>query len=1088
MERGGGLNIDWQTGQPIRLTELFVDGESYGLSGNADIAFGENGPDIDGQAEVRADRLSVFSGVAQRTLGGSAQLATTFAAEPLAGYFDVSIEGRTEDLIVSQPEADRILEGAATLALTAARDETGVRVNLQTLESPNASIIGQASLKTGASTASISESLADAALVLPTVSGPVRLVASAEEADGHWNWTVDSGLEGTTLTARGTAVDLLGTPVISASGALVSEDLSDFAEIAKRPLSGSIDTQFSGSVVADLSRADISLDGTATSITVGQQQADELLKGPVTFLIDAALAGEVYSLTRGKFAGQGLELDAKGILLSESSTVSVNGRIDDASRILSGAPASPFSFDAKADQDGRDWSFDVKASGPQFDVATQGVALDPTGNLVVEGKIDANANDLSIFSELAGRTLAGRIDLQGDGRVSADLSRLDLTATVNGQGLEFGLPQANSVLAAPFNARLTAQRESGDLDFSVDASSPNFEIAAKGVAVDPLGTPDVSATLSAASNNLSIFSDLAGRPLTGTLSIDAEGNIVSDLSAFDVAASASGSGLSVGIAQADQILAGDLSATIDAKRDGDTIDIGTLRLSTNLLNVDASGALGQNGSDIDLDARLADIAPFVSGFSGPLTVTGTIGQQSDRRYTVDIAADGPGGARATVAGTAAEDFSDVDLDVNGDAPLGLANQFIQPRSLAGTASFQLAVNGPPALNSVSGRITSRDARLVAPELGIILNDISIDTTLAGGSAQLGVNAAVQDGGRIDITGPLGLSAPFSSNLAIALTNVVLTDPQLYRTEVNGTVALNGALAGGASITGDLTLGETNIQIPSSGVGGGGDVPEIIHLNERPPVRATRGRAGLLDQGNGNGEASGPGFPLNISISAPNRIFIRGRGLDSEFGGSLRITGSTNNVIPIGAFNLIRGRLDILGQRLSIEEATASLQGSFIPVVRIRATTQADEFNIGVIVSGRVANPEINFVSEPDLPEEEVLARLLFGRGLDTLSPIQAARLALAVRTLAGQGGESLLDKARQGAGLADFDVTTDEDGNAAVRAGAYLGENLYTDVTVNSGGESELNLNLDLSRSVTVKGGVTTEGDTSVGIFFERDY
>ena len=118
----------------------------------------------------------------------------------------------------------------------------------------------------------------------------------------------------------------------------------------------------------------------------------------------------------------------------------------------------------------------------------------------------------------------------------------------------------------------------------------------------------------------------------------------------------------------------------------------------------------------------------------------------------------------------------------------------------------------------------------------------------------------------------------------------------------------------------------------------------------------------------------------------------------------------------------------------------------------------------------------------------MLSRLIFGRGLETISPLQAARLALAVRTLAGQGGEGVVGRIRGDTGLADLDVTTDDDGNAAVRAGAYLGENVYSDVTVNSEGETELNLNLDITPSLTARGGVTSEGNTSLGIFFERDY
>ena len=81
-----------------------------------------------------------------------------------------------------------------------------------------------------------------------------------------------------------------------------------------------------------------------------------------------------------------------------------------------------------------------------------------------------------------------------------------------------------------------------------------------------------------------------------------------------------------------------------------------------------------------------------------------------------------------------------------------------------------------------------------------------------------------------------------------------------------------------------------------------------------------------------------------------------------------------------------------------------------------------------------------------------------------------------------------MDTLRQDIGLDDFDLITDEDGNAALRAGAYLSENIYTDVVINADGETEINLNLDITSDVTAKGAVGTNGETSIGIFFERDY
>lgn len=107
---------------------------------------------------------------------------------------------------------------------------------------------------------------------------------------------------------------------------------------------------------------------------------------------------------------------------------------------------------------------------------------------------------------------------------------------------------------------------------------------------------------------------------------------------------------------------------------------------------------------------------------------------------------------------------------------------------------------------------------------------------------------------------------------------------------------------------------------------------------------------------------------------------------------------------------------------------------------------------------------------PELPQEEALARLLFGRSLDKISPLQAAQLANAVAVLAGRGGVGIVGNLRRNFGLDDLDVTTAEDGTTALKAGKYISDNVYTEVEVDQDGKSQINLNLDLREGVTVKG------------------
>jgi translocation and assembly module TamB len=118
----------------------------------------------------------------------------------------------------------------------------------------------------------------------------------------------------------------------------------------------------------------------------------------------------------------------------------------------------------------------------------------------------------------------------------------------------------------------------------------------------------------------------------------------------------------------------------------------------------------------------------------------------------------------------------------------------------------------------------------------------------------------------------------------------------------------------------------------------------------------------------------------------------------------------------------------------------------------------------------------------------VLSQLLFGRGLQNISALQALQLANAVATLAGRSGEGLVSKLRSGFGLDDLDITTAEDGSTALRAGKYIAENVYTEIEVGQGGKSRINLNLDLREGVTLKGRIGADGETGVGIFVEKDY
>ena len=103
-------------------------------------------------------------------------------------------------------------------------------------------------------------------------------------------------------------------------------------------------------------------------------------------------------------------------------------------------------------------------------------------------------------------------------------------------------------------------------------------------------------------------------------------------------------------------------------------------------------------------------------------------------------------------------------------------------------------------------------------VGIRLEGVNATADLAGGRINLDADAAVAAGGRVSVTGPIDLQGG-TLDLAILLDRVVARDPNLYETEISGNLRMSGRNADGPLISGTINLGETEIRIPSTGLGG-----------------------------------------------------------------------------------------------------------------------------------------------------------------------------------------------------------------------------------------------------------------------------
>lgn len=798
--------------------------------------------------------------------------------------------------------------------------------------------------------------------------------------------------------------------------------------------------------------------------------------------LGGTLQGELGTL--GRFLGD-LDLTASGLALSDPQAAQALGQELRGTARIDYIEQQPIRITG-LQLTGADY-------GVEGDIVIDGLA----GGFPTELDLSVQAQELARFAGIAGQPLAGGAQLDIAGTVTPLSSMFDLAIKGTTDDLKLGIEQADAVLAGQTALTLQARRDAsgtfvqdldlrnaavdvtGDFELRTDNSVVSAQAALRDIAlVLPQYQGPVRLVAEATQDSLGWQVDLSGEaPYDSTLSVTGRAtgpqtDVVFDLSVPEVrplVASVQGPLMAAG-----RVWLTDQGYNVDVAADGPFQS-----------QVSVKGLATGPDAAVAFAAALPDIGVLVPKIRGPFSIEGDA-RRADAGWQVETVAAGPAGTEATIAGLVREDGT-VDLDVAGALPLGLSEPFLAPRSLQGQAQFDLAIDGAPGLQAVSGRITTSGASFAAPNLRVALTDLDAALDLAGGSMRIAAESAVDSGGRVAASGTLNL-ASLAADLQVVLRSVGFADPRLFSTVLDGAITVLGPLTGGARIAGTINVGETLVTVPSSGLTSIGEIPDITHVGAPSAVTATRRRADVIPEPETTGSGSAASvYGLGIQINAPRRIFVRGRGIDAELGGALEITGNTARVISAGQFDLVRGRLDILGKRFDLVEGSIQFQGDLVPYIRFVTSSSTDSGTAGIVLDGPASTPDVSFISTPDAPQDEVLSQLLFGRNLSEISAFQALQLANAVATLAGRQGADLIGNLRQGFGLDDFDVTTNDEGEAALRAGKYITENIYTDV-LTGGGETELSINLDVTDSLTARGTLEQDGNTAVGIFFERDY
>jgi translocation and assembly module TamB len=326
---------------------------------------------------------------------------------------------------------------------------------------------------------------------------------------------------------------------------------------------------------------------------------------------------------------------------------------------------------------------------------------------------------------------------------------------------------------------------------------------------------------------------------------------------------------------------------------------------------------------------------------------------------------------------------------------------------------------------------------------------------------------------------------FPVQLNLDLDRARIARSELIAASATGRINVVNTPGGQAMISGRLRLPETRYKIVRQG---SAKVTTLTGVRRKAPAGRMR------VSGEADPIASLPAnWKLDIHLIANDELFVTGMGLDSEWSAALHITGTSDTPRIAGDMKMVRGTLDFAGRSFRIDSGSLAFNGAATnPTVRVSAAAEADGTAVRVNISGSGNNPQISFASTPTLPQDEILARILFGNSVAELTAVQAVQLAASLNNLRGGGGGlNPLGVLQSATGIDRLRILGADDKTgrgAAVALGQYITNDVYIEIVTDARGYTASQLEISLTPALSLLSQISSFGTSNIGVRYRKDY
>lgn len=412
---------------------------------------------------------------------------------------------------------------------------------------------------------------------------------------------------------------------------------------------------------------------------------------------------------------------------------------------------------------------------------------------------------------------------------------------------------------------------------------------------------------------------------------------------------------------------------------------------------------------------------------------------------------------------------------------------VEAFDFAGPVRIVARATGTLAQPRIAGTLATDDLTVQSALTGTRVTGVSARGRFAGSRLELVRFAgSTAGGGTVSGSGTVDL-ARMSANrgptldLRAAVKNARLLDANGLAATITGPLRIvsNGL---GGTIAGRVTVDRARWAL--------GNAAEDVAL----PRIATREINGEDGRARTQVSSRDAAWRYLVNATAPGRVEVDGLGLDSEWGIDVALRGTVDDPRIGGSARLVRGDYTFAGTRFELTRGRIQfdLNEAINPRLDVLAETSKNGTNVDIAITGNAQSPSIAFSSDPALPEEEILSRLLFGGSVTSLSATDAVQLAAAVAALQGGGGGlDPIGQLRRSIGLDQLRIVSADPligRGTGIAIGKNITREIYVELITDGRGYSATQVEYRITSWLALLGTVSTIGRDSVLVQVSRDY